>query len=374
MQGHQRQRTPARGAAHRTDGARASRTPVALVVALAALLALAACEGEPGLPGDDAADESVAEPAPAPEPPDAGGPDAEPPDAGGPDAEAPDAEAPDGEAPQEADPEGGTVDRGDLGDAELSRRVVREGTLTVRYGGDFDAAYDEVASIAEGLGGVIVDVESRTQEELTRGTVTVEVPVDRFDELVDEAAAIGEVERRRITTQDVTTAYVDLESRLRHLNRQEEFYLDLFDEAETVEDALAVSRHLEDVQQRREQVQGRLDALERRTSSSTLRIELVDERADLDEPVPAGLRGYWDQAREAFVDVAGLLLVVTVGGAPLLLSALVIVLVVLLLVRLARGRRRRPGPAGPADEGAEEGVSDRGAGAEEGASDRGAGA
>lgn len=308
-------------------GARTGRALAALGLLLAGLLALAACSAAEDLVGGGPTEDAVTEPAPDV-------------------AE---------EAPaEERAVDDGAVDLGDLDDADHARRIVRQGTLTVRYGGDFDAAYDAVAALASDLGGVVVEVDATTREGLTRGVVTVEVPVDRFDELVEEAADVGEVVRRQITTEDVTEAYVDLESRLRHLDRQEAFYLDLFDEAETVEDALAVARYLEEVQERREQVQGRLDALERRSASSTLRVELVDERADLDEPVPAGLAGYWEQALEAFVAVAGMLLVVTVGGAPLLAAALVIVLVVLLLVRLARGRRGRGPAAGAGGEDASE--------------------
>ncbi len=307
-----------RGATASGVGARTVRALAALGLLALALVALAACGAAEDLLADGRDAEVVTEPAPDV-------------------AE---------EAPAEdVAIDAGTVDLGDLDDADRARRIVRQGSLTVRYSGDFDAAYDAVASLATDLGGVVVEVDATTREGLTRGVVTVEVPVDRFDELIEEATDLGEVVRRQIDTQDVTEAYVDLESRLRHLDRQEAFYLDLFDEAETVEDALAVASYLEDVQERREQVQGRLEALERRSASSTLRVELVDERADLDEPVPAGLPGYWEQALEAFVAVAGMLLVVTVGGAPLLLAAVVVVLVALLLVRLARNRRRSTGPA-----------------------------
>ncbi len=303
------------------------RTAIAGMTAMvAALLVLSACTGA----GDDAADEAAEESWSTDD-----GAASDQAD------EAEQAEDVDAERPAQDDAEGQVTAAaiGDLESADDARMLVREGQITVAYPVSFDEASSEVASIVARLDGGVAGIESDTDDAgVTRGTVTVEVPVDRFDELLAEVAEVGQVLRRDVTTDDLTEEYVDLESRLRHLERQEAFYLELFDDADGVDDALSIQRHLEEVQQRKEQVQGRIDQIERSSARSTLAVELVPEG---DEPgataqAGVGFGAYWNDAVTAFVSVAGTLLVIVVGAAPLMLAGGVVLAVVLAAVRVWR--------------------------------------
>lgn len=236
---------------------------------------------------------------------------------------------------------------GGIDDADPGRRLIREGSVTVAYPDSFDAAYGAVAGLADRLGGGVLDVGSRTDaEDVVRGTVTVEVPVEEYDALLDGVADVGEILRRDVRTEDVTETYTDLESRLRHLERTEQFFLDLFDDAETVDDAITIRDRLDSVQQRIEEIEGRLTRIDERTRMSRLTVELVPEGDELDgaPTVAAGFGDYWDDAREAFVSVTGTIMVLVVGAAPLLLAGGVALAVVVVAVRAWRSG----GPAGTA--------------------------
>ena len=306
-----------------------SRATAGVAAVLVLLLAFSACTSG----GDDAAD-GVAE------------------ESWSTDDDAVHDEAEEAEQPEQADdaevgrpaedaPEGqgAATAAGDLDAADDARMLVREGQITVAYPVSFDEASSEVNSVVARLDGGVAGIESVTDDAgVTRGTITLEVPVDRFDELLAEMAEVGQVLHRDVTTDDLTEEHVDLESRLRHLDRQEAFYLELFDEADGVEDALSIQRHLEEVQQRKEQVQGRIDQIERSSARSTLAVELVPEG---DEPgataqAGVGFGAYWDDAVAAFVSVAGTLLVIVVGAAPLMLAGGVVLAVVLAAVRVWR--------------------------------------
>lgn len=225
------------------------------------------------------------------------------------------------------------------GEADPERRLIREGSVTVGYGETFEAAYRQVAGLARRHDGGVLDLESSTDDEgVTRGAVTVEVPVGDYDAVLEGIGDVGPVLRRDVRTEDVTEEYVDLRSRLRHLERTEQFFLDLFDEAETVDEAITIRDRLDSVQPRIEEIEGRLRHLEERTEMSRLTVELVPEGEEPhgEPPAVAGFADYWDDAREAFVGVAGTLLVVAVGGAPLALAGAVALAVVVAVVRARR--------------------------------------
>jgi hypothetical protein len=226
-------------------------------------------------------------------------------------------------------------------------RVVREGTMRLQVDEDgFDAAFERVVSTAGRLGGTVLSSDATSNDEgLTSGSVTVRVPADDYDALLTAISEIGEVRERSITSEDVSSEFVDLEARLRHNEAQERFYLSLLEQADDVEDAIAVQQRVEGIQQTIEQIKGRLSFLEERTSFSRLTIELFETGAAFQ--TASGQRPtfahYLGTARDALVTVLGGALVV----GTVVLPFAIVALAVFAVVRRFGPAGRRQGPAGP---------------------------
>lgn len=207
-------------------------------------------------------------------------------------------------------------------------RVIKEGTISVRVDpGDFDRAFAEVVARAQALGGdVVASSSSMDDDGRVRGSLTVRVPVRSYEDLLTGIGDVGEITDRSITSQDVTAEFTDLESRLRHLRAQESFYLGLLDQAETVQDAIAVQQQLDDVTGQIEQITGRLAVLEDRTSFSTLTVRLTEapagEAVGEASEEPTGFAAYWATAQEVLVNVLGALLVSVFFAAPFVVLGL----------------------------------------------------
>jgi hypothetical protein len=229
--------------------------------------------------------------------------------------------------------------------ASAGDRIIKDGTVTIEVAeGGFDTAFGRVIDAASRVGGTVIASQTRTDDDgVTSGSVTVRVPVGAFEDLLVSVGRIGAVRQRDITAQDVTTEYVDLESRLRHLQAQERFYLGLLDRAQAVGDAIAVQQQLSGIQQQIEQVKGRIQYLDARTTFSTLTVELFEPGAPIIE-VRGGpaerptLAAYWERARDAFVNMVGALLVAVMFVAPVLVP-------VAAGFAVWRGVRRPPAPA-----------------------------
>ena len=226
-------------------------------------------------------------------------------------------------------------------------RIIKEGTITVEVkAGEFDVAFQQAISAATRFGGDVIASSSRTDDEgNTSGSVTLRVPVEDFEELMTGVGEIGTIVKRDVGSTDVTAEFTDLESRLRHLQAQERFYLGLLDRAEDVRDAIAVQQQVDGIQGEIEKIQGRLNVLEDRTTYSTLTLQLFEPGlgATITEEEPETrptLARYWDVARDAFVNVVGALMVGALFIAPLL-----VLLMVGLLFWMAM--RRRPAQATP---------------------------
>ena len=231
-------------------------------------------------------------------------------------------------------------------------RIIKEGTVTIEVEkGEFDDAFKAVIDAADQYGGDAVGSTTTTSDNGDIfGSVTVRVPVANFEDLLVGVGDIGTIRNRDVDSTDVSAEFTDLESRLRHLQAQERFYLGLFDQAESVEDAIRVQQQLDGIQNAIEKIQGRMNFLDDRTSFSTLTVELFEPGAgapllEPEEPTtdrPTFGR-YWDTARDTFVNVVGAMLVVLVFIAPLLVPALIVG-----ALWMSHRRQRRPVPPPPA--------------------------
>jgi hypothetical protein len=245
---------------------------------------------------------------------------------------------------------GGGVAIADLPDVATGDKVIKEGSVTVAVEeGAFDRAFARVVQVAANLGGnVISSTTDTTDTGDASGSVTVRVPVERYEQLLVGVAEIGEIRSRDIRAQDVTGEYTDLQSRLRHLEAQELFYLELLADAESIGDAISVRQQLDGLQANIEQVKGRLQLLDSRTTFSVLTVQLFEPDAPPGEigPAPAGrpsLAEWWASAQDALVNVVGVMLVAAFFVGPLLVP-------VLLAWMAWRSLRRRDVIAPPAPE------------------------
>src|SRR5919202_523761 len=106
-------------------------------------------------------------------------------------------------------------------------------------------------------------------------TMEARVPAAQFDAAMKEIRAVGSrVTAEKITGQDVTEEYIDLEARLRTQRALEAQLLDITKQARQVSDAITVERELTNVRTEIERVEGRRRFLENQSSLSTINVTL----------------------------------------------------------------------------------------------------
>jgi len=222
---------------------------------------------------------------------------------------------------------GGTQDRAEqqaLGGADARpipalsaqtdlRQVVFTADLTVRVA-DAARATKEATQLARAADGLVFaqssDLEGRREARLT-----LKVPPDRFESVLDSLAELGQALERDVKAQDVTEEVVDVEGRLKTAQASAERLRTLLGGAASTADVVAVEAELAKRESEIESLQGRLRVLDSRVDLATIDVRLT-ERADLEvnRDVPGflkALRAGWVALLNvvlAFVAVAGFLL------------------------------------------------------------------
>jgi hypothetical protein len=230
--------------------------------------------------------------------------------------------------------------------AAVERKIIRNADLSVETDNP-PAAMRRVASIAEARGGFVVTSESRQQAGTDGGkayeviTMEARVPAAQFDAALNDIRAVGSrVTAEKITGQDVTEEYIDLEARLRTQRALEAQLLDIMKQAHQVSDAITVQRELTNVRTEIEKIEGRRRFLENQSSLSTIKVTLTP-------PSPlVSTTGFFRSLRSAFgdgVDIAAAIVLVLIRVLLAMLPLAVFIgLPLFFLWRyLARRARRR---------------------------------
>ena len=222
----------------------------------------------------------------------------------------------------------------------LDRKIIKSAYIELEIEvGKFESSLFKIASFAEQNGGFISNTQSYSDSEgkLTSGRVTVRIPCGSFDSIVGKIRKMGTIESINISGQDVTQEYVDLESRLKNLEAQEEVLLGLMRQSESVADSIEVQRELSNVQGEVEVIKGRIKYLDSMVSFSTIEVFLHEP-----EPIAASGWGFLDALKRGLrgaVKVFNGTVVFLIVISPLLVLIAIILVIVWLAVR-ARKRRR----------------------------------
>lgn len=167
------------------------------------------------------------------------------------------------------------------------RMIVKNGQIQLLVE-DAHTAVDQVTQIAVDNGGYVLSSQAAQD---TRGamnaTLTIAVRADQFETAMRRLRQIAlEVQQETSSGQDVTSEYVDLNSRLSNLEATRDRIAKLLDAAKTVDEALTINQQLSDIEGQIEQVKGRMTYLTGRSAFSTITVNLNQKVDATPTPTP----------------------------------------------------------------------------------------
>ncbi|HEY8820636.1 MAG TPA: DUF4349 domain-containing protein [Dermatophilaceae bacterium] len=251
------------------------------------------------------------------------------------------------------------------GRAEVSRtgapivgigpKLTRSASLEIRVK-NIGTAATQVRSIASGLQGLVLSeqigngglvdpgpLKDGSEPFAGSGTLTLSVPSDKLDTALDQLSSkqVGTVLQRSASSQDVTSQYVDTQSRLKTMTASVERVRALMAQAKDLGQVVALESEMSRRESDLESLESQMDALKNSVERSTLAVSLSTPSSI--EPATtngflAGLRSGW----AAFTSSAGGLF--TAVGA-LLPFALFFALLGMPLWTWWRRHRAQQGPA-----------------------------
>ncbi len=214
---------------------------------------------------------------------------------------------------------------------------------------DITASFNEVQRVARVAGGYVeksnLSVMTGSDSNAQRASVTLRVPASEYDDVLNSLRVLsgGKVTREEAKSNEVTEQYVDLQSRMRNLERSEQQYLTLLGQAKTIQEIMTVNDRLDGVRSQIEQAKGRLNVLDHMTDMATIDVSLAPiAAAKVQEPKSGGISSPGEAFTAAIEWSGDALRVLAAAGAVALVGLgwlIPVGAIVLVVRRLLRGRR-----------------------------------
>ena len=242
------------------------------------------------------------------------------------------------------------------GAAATARIVIKNASLSLLVK-DATAAADEIAKLAESMGGFVVSTNvfettyGPNNIPVKQASISIRVPAERLTEALTRIKSMAvDVTSENVSGQDVTAEYTDLQSRLKNLEAAEQQLQSIMDGATKTEDVLAVYNQLVSIREQIEVIKGQIKYYEESAAFSQISIELVPDVVA--QPLDIGgwrPEGVVRQAFETLIQLlqslANLVIFLGIVGVPI---ALIIGLPTWVAVRYVRNRRQKAKQTPPA--------------------------
>ncbi len=186
---------------------------------------------------------------------------------------------------------------------------------------DFDGLMEKIENRVKELKGYIENSSIRGNaryDESRRSNLTIRIPSGELDNFVNEVSEISNIVRKSETVEDITLNYVDVESRKKALEIEQDRLFSLLEKAESVEDIIAVESRLSEVRYELQAYASRLLVYDNQVDYSTIHLNIneVTRLTPQEEPT------VWDRIATGFVD--------NLLGALKLLENIIVAILVLI--------------------------------------------
>jgi hypothetical protein len=164
----------------------------------------------------------------------------------------------------------------------IKRKIIKKAQISIKTK-NFLESFDNLQGMVTSEGGFIADSSSyKSDLGNMSGEITIRVAPDKFESLIKKIESLGEVESKKITGEDITKKYYDLELRLKTKEEMQRRLLELLAKrTNNIKDLLEVERELGRILEDIESIKGTLRYYDNLLGLSTITLNLA-------EPTPIG--------------------------------------------------------------------------------------
>lgn len=164
--------------------------------------------------------------------------------------------------------------------ADTKRKLIKNVDLEVETE-EFDTLLSTVEQKTEKLAGYIEESYTYNGSEYRgrknrNANLTIRIPAEKLNTFLSEVADVSNVISRNDRVTDVTLQYVDMESHKKALVAEQNRLLELLEQAENIEDIIAIESRMSEVRYQIESMESQLRTMDNQVSYSTVYLSIEE--------------------------------------------------------------------------------------------------
>lgn len=180
-----------------------------------------------------------------------------------------------------------------------NRKLIRTLSLSVETE-NYDELMAQLQQRVSLIGGYIENMEASTRYSSSSryANMTIRVPADKLDEFAGQVSEISNVVYRTESNRDITTSYVDTQSRRDALATEQDRLLELLEQAGSLDEILQIESRLTEVRYELQSIESQLRTYDNQIDYATISLDVQEVKIYTDTEE----KGFWEELGEGFVD------------------------------------------------------------------------
>ena len=171
--------------------------------------------------------------------------------------------------------------KADVSQAEpqFEQKIIKNANLRFQVA-DYPKSLNAIQNLLKNYGAFLVSSNEMRVDNSLENNFIIRVPSKNLDALVNKLTEQSlYLDYKNITSEDVTTEFVDISARIKAKKAVEERYLELLKQAKTVKDIIEVENQLRQIREEIESTQARINYINQQVSYSTINLQIYENSA-----------------------------------------------------------------------------------------------
>lgn len=155
-------------------------------------------------------------------------------------------------------------------------KIIKNGDIKYRVE-NYDESYSKVVDIVNQYEAYISNENAVKSNYSLYNQIEIRCDADKFDNLINDLMKLAiYVDFKKISAEDVTAQFVDMQARLKAKNEVEGRLKSILQKAHTIQEILEVEKELKYIREEIETIEGRLKYLSDRVAYSTIKLHIYE--------------------------------------------------------------------------------------------------
>ncbi|MGI6120296.1 MAG: DUF4349 domain-containing protein [Desulfosporosinus sp.] len=163
-------------------------------------------------------------------------------------------------------------------DSSVPRKITHDLILTLEVAAINDTVV-QIDNQVQQLGGYVVESQQNGPDSQSSARLILKIPADKLYEFRDSLVTWGKILDQHMIANDITNQYYDFQVHLQTLEAEEKRYLEILNQAKTVEDVLKIENALGNIRRQIEQLKGQLKLWNHMVDYSTVKIQIITHQS-----------------------------------------------------------------------------------------------